>query len=247
MSIETTTPATSLGHFPEGQRWEFDQSVTQVFDDMLARSIPQYQTMRELVTDMAVPFVMPDTTILDLGCSRGEALEPFIRRFGAHNRYVGLDVSAPMLDAARERYASLIRAGMVEIREHDLRNGVPHTYPSVILSVLTLMFVPINHRQKIVRDAFQSLKVGGALILVEKVLGDGADIDGLLVDRYHRMKAENGYTSEEISRKALALEGVQVPVTAGWNEDLLRSAGFRAVDCFWRWCNFAGWIAIKTA
>jgi DUF1680 family protein len=30
-----------------------------------------------------------------------------------------------------------------------------------------------------------------------------------------------------------------------WNEDMLKTAGFRKVDCFWRYLNFAGWIAIK--
>jgi hypothetical protein len=32
---------------PKG-RWEFDESVTAAFDDMLARSIPQYKTMRAI-------------------------------------------------------------------------------------------------------------------------------------------------------------------------------------------------------
>ena len=50
---------------------------------------------------------------------------------------------------------------------------------------------------------------------------------------------------DDIDRKALSLEGVLVPVTAKWNEELLQMAGFRQVDCFWRWMNFAGWIAIK--
>mgnify|MGYP002682876247 CR=1 FL=1 len=49
----------------------------------------------------------------------------------------------------------------------------------------------------------------------------------------------------EIERKRLSLEGVQVPVTARWNEDMLRSAGFDKIECFWRWMNFAGWVAIK--
>lgn len=40
-------------------------------------------------------------------------------------------------------------------------------------------------------------------------------------------------------------EGVQVPVTASWNVDLLRSAGFRQIECYWRWCNFAAWVGVK--
>jgi len=38
---------------------------------------------------------------------------------------------------------------------------------------------------------------------------------------------------------------VLVPVTAEWNEGLLRQTGFQQVDCFWRWMNFAGWVGVK--
>ena len=80
---------------------------------------------------------------------------------------------------------------------------------------------------------------------MEKILGSSADIDATLVERYYDLKHSNGYTYDSIERKRLSLEGVLVPVTAEWNEDLLRSAGFEYVDCFWRWMNFAGWLAVK--
>jgi len=66
-----------------------------------------------------------------------------------------------------------------------------------------------------------------------------------MVDLYYRLKSANGYSQEEIQRKRMSLEGVLVPVTAAWNEELLRQAGFQQVDCFWRWMNFAGWVALK--
>ena len=62
---------------------------------------------------------------------------------------------------------------------------------------------------------------------------------------YRMKKSNSGYSIDEIDRKSASLEGVLVPVTAKWNEDMLREAGFKSVDCFWRWMNFAGWIAIK--
>ena len=39
---------TSVGHQP-GIKWEFDATVTDCFDDMLTRSIPQYDVMRDAV------------------------------------------------------------------------------------------------------------------------------------------------------------------------------------------------------
>ena len=230
---------------PKG-KWEFDAEVTDVFEEMLRRSIPQYDVMRQAVFNIASRYAKDKSAIVDLGCSRGDALAPLVERFGAHNRFVGVEVSQAMLKVARKRFHGYIDCGVVSIRDMDLRHAFPPERASVILSVLTLQFTPIEYRLKIVRDAFNALLPGGALILVEKVLGATADLDAALVDLYYSMKRDHGYSQEEIDRKRLSLEGVLVPVTAAWNEQLLRQSGFAEVDCFWRYLNFAGWIAVKS-
>lgn len=245
MSERAGTDRTSLGHVPDG-RWEFDDEVTRVFDDMLERSIPQLQTMRRTVYEAGRNYASRDEReppwLIDLGTSRGGAIAPFVEEgWGAF----GYEVSEPMRNAALRRFEGTPN---ITIVGDDLRTvntlGLGGR-ADLVLAVLTLVFIPINHRQRIIQMAYESLKDGGAMIVVEKVLGRGARIDKLMVDLYHDSKEAAGYTREEIDRKALALEGVQVPVTAAWNEELLRNAGFAEVDCFWRWCNFAGWIAVK--
>lgn len=228
-----------------GQKWEFDQGVTAVFENMLHRSIPQYGVMRKACFDMACRHVAPKTAIVDLGCSRGDALQPFVDKFGGYNRYVGVEVSDPMLEAARDRFRGYISCGVVDVRKLDLRTDYPKDLACVTLSVLTLQFVPIEYRQRILRDAYKNTAHGGCLILVEKVLGATAELDRAMVDLYYDLKHANGYGKDDIERKRLSLEGVLVPVTAAWNEELLKMAGFRQVDCFWRWMNFAGWVAVK--
>jgi len=245
LSDEHKASTDATDHVLPSDSWEFDREVTQVFDNMLSRSIPQYEVMRQTCFDMAANFVQPGTAIVDLGCSRGEAIAQLMDDFGEQNRFVGVEVSQPMLAACRERFKEFIQAGVVDIRELDLKTDYPEEMASVTLSVLTLQFAPIEYRQRIVRKIFKHTVDGGALILVEKILGSSAELDTLMVDCYYRMKAENGYTAEEIERKRLSLEGVLVPVTAHWNEELLFMAGFRQVDCFWRWMNFAAWIAVK--
>lgn len=235
----------SLGHMPSG-KWAFDEDVAKCFDDMLERSIPQYAEMRRLCTSLALKHVRASADVLDLGCSRGEALAPLVDAARDKVRkFFGVEVSEPMLQAARSRFSSE-EPGKVHILNVDLRKKeFPPCVPSVVLSVLTLQFVPIEHRQQLVQQVFDHLLPGGAFIVVEKVLGASAALDEALVDEYLALKARNGYSQEEIDRKRAALEGVLVPVTAKWNEELLAQAGFRQVDCFWRWSNFAGWIAVK--
>jgi tRNA (cmo5U34)-methyltransferase len=226
-------------------RWAFDGEVARVFDDMLARSVPQYEVMRRACFELACRYVRQGTAIVDLGCARGEALVPFLDRFGAQNRYVAVEVSRPMADAARQRFRGWIDCGIAEVRSLDLRHEYPPVRASVTLCVLTLQFTPIEYRQRLLRRVFETTVPGGALVLVEKVLGAAADLDTALTERYYALKRANGYSQEAIDRKRCALEGVLVPVTARWNEELLAGAGFRQVDCFWRWMNFAGWLALK--
>jgi tRNA (cmo5U34)-methyltransferase len=219
---------------------------------MLERSIPAYNVMRDLTTRLASSFVLPGTDVVDLGCSRGQAVEPLVRTFGASvSRYALADVSAPMLDAARQRFRDDVQTGLVQVSHCDLRYDYPIAVNpgsptvSVTLAVLTLQFTPIEYRHEIVQRIYDSTVVGGALMLVEKVLGEGSALHGRYDRLYLDYKRSQRYTDEQIARKKASLEGVLVSQTAHENERMLRTAGFRTVDAYYRWLNFAGWVAVR--
>ena len=220
-------------------KWEFDEEVTSCFDNMLERSIPGYSDMRDLVTRIGCRYAKYNTAIVDIGCSNGNAIAPFVRKYGGDFQYLLLDASEPMIEECKKRF------GYLDIRHYDITNGLPDIEASVILSILTLQFTPIEYRQKIVKSIYDHLLPGGAFVIVEKVLGNTEEIDSVLVDEYYQIKAENAYTKEQIAAKRKSLEGVLVPITAKWNEQMLHDAGFTKLDCFWRYLNFAGWVAIK--
>lgn len=248
---------------PEG-KWEFNEPVAAVFDNMLQNSIPSYDRMRDLTYRLGRQFVTPGSAIVDLGASLGRAIEPFAKEFGQYqwhhcphsdgpdtetgNHYSLYEIAPAM----RERLmtnellnsvnAKLEKESLVDVDTFRFSGQVDC---SLILSVLTLQFTPIEHRQHILEKVYDSLQKGGAFILIEKVLGDDNYLDRLLVDTYYQMKGDNGYSQESIATKRKSLEGVLVPVKAAWNEELLRKAGFDRVECFYRDLNFAGWIAIK--
>ena len=233
----------SLNHEPKTNKWQFDEEVTAIFEDMLERSIPDYYNMRELVHKLTKKYARPNTVILDLGCSTGGAIKKAISEL-PDNFFIGIEVSEPMRQKAKEIFKGIDR---VTILNHDLRNGLPKIGEkvSVILSVLTIQFTPIEYRLNIIKDVYKTLSNGGVFIFVEKVLGETAEIDNTLVELYYNLKGENGYTHEKIQKKRKSLEGVLVPVTSSWNIELLRKSGFQNIDCFWRNLNFAGYIAIK--
>lgn len=237
---------------PEG-KWEFDEEVTTVFENMLERSIPDYQKMRTSSCAVALPdlsrSVRPHVdAVLDIGCSTGLALD----RLDSYAQYngvkirqlVGTDVSDPMLEKAREDHCYDPR---YHFMKSDMRDHFPFGKESfdVVMCILTLQFTPIEHRLRIMDEIHRIIKPGGRLVLVEKVLGNSVDLDKDMIDIYYAHKRHMGYTEEQIERKRLSLEGVLVPITAKWNESLLETSNFKTYDCFWRWMNFAGWVAVK--
>jgi tRNA (cmo5U34)-methyltransferase len=168
-----------------------------------------------------------------------------MEEFGDTVHYVGCDVSRPMLEICRERFAAPLpggRHGRTRVRSAARVSGGPGL---VIFSVLTLQFTPIEYRRRIVEAAYEHLVDDGAFILVEKLVGRSARLDRMLDGIYLRFKAQNGYSQEEIARKKLSLEGVLVPLDAGQNRAMLLESGFRSVECFWRWMNFGAWVAVR--
>ncbi len=247
--MQTTTPprrTSSLRHrVAKGSQWTFDDSVASCYDDMLERSIPDYHMMRKAMSELAIRYLQPGTTMLDLGCSIGGATSAVLSCEVSDIHTICVDNSPSMLSEARNQLESYIASGAVEIVQMDLREQFPTAHASVTLAILTLQFIPVEYRKALLRRIYEHTLPGGALIIVEKILGETAGIDGHMVDAYHTLKAANGYSDHQIAEKRKALQGVQVPLTARMNEDLLRQAGFTQIDSFWRWMNFAGWIAVR--
>lgn len=244
--MPTSEPNEKRDDVVPGTHWEFNEEVTDAFDDMLRRSIPQYEVMRQSSFDVGCAFRTPSTDIVDLGCARGDAIVPFLDRYGATNRFQLLERSQPMLEAAKERFAGWISSGVVRVRDWDLREGLPPCSASLVLSILTLQFTPIEKRPKILGSVAHSLIGGGALVLVEKCIDASPVVDDLWRTLYHEHKhLRGGYSYEQIDRKAASLEGVLVPITMRANEQLLRGAGFQHVTTFWQWMSFVGWVAVR--
>ena len=236
---------------PEG-KWEFDEKVTDCFEDMLSRSIPQYDLMRESSANLVYDVIKSSKckketfNILDIGCSDGLMIEKLMSKFNGEGYYTGVDISEPMLQKAKYRFLDDIIDKKVKIKNCDLRTDYPSGHYDAITSILSIQFTPIEYRQHIIQNIYNSLSPSnGCFIMVEKVLGNTDNINKLFVKNYYDMKKQNGYTEEQIERKRLSLEGVLVPVTSDWNVDLLRQAGFKQIDVFWKWMNFVGYIAFK--
>jgi tRNA (cmo5U34)-methyltransferase len=111
--------------------------------------------------------------------------------------------------------------------------------------VLTLQFVSPDARLALLTRIRDGLLSGSALILIEKIVIDDRALNDCFVELYLAFKRRNGYSESEIARKRAALEQVLVPGRPDENLALLQAAGFTRTAEFFRWYNFAGWIACK--
>ncbi len=246
---DTATPRDQIFAEPAKRIADFDfgEKTAAVFDDMLGRSVPFYGEMQRMIGELASDYAAEGTSIYDLGCSTATTILQIAENIPRERniRYVGVDSSPEMLEIARQK---LLESGFdrpFELECADLNSGVRIDNASVVLLVLTLQFIRPLYRQRLIRSIHEGLTENGALILVEKVLGENSEFNRLFIHHYYEMKRENGYSDLEIAQKREALENILVPYRLEENKELLREQGFRHVDVFFKWYNFCAIIATK--
>jgi len=223
----------------------FNEQVAGVFDDMVSRSVPQYGEIQRMLAELAAYFATEGSNIYDLGCSTGTTLALVHGALPVKANLIGVDNSAEMLEKCRSKLETLGLADAVDLRKADLDHGVDIRDASVVLLVLTLMFVRPLYREKLMRSICAGVRENGCLLLVEKVLGDTSLFNRLFIERYYAYKRRRGYSELEIAQKREALENVLIPYRLSENRDLLLGAGFREVEVFFKWYNFVGIVAVK--
>jgi tRNA (cmo5U34)-methyltransferase len=224
----------------------FTKEVAAVFDDMVSRSVPYYDEMQRMTAELAGDFARDDTNVYDIGCSTGTTMALIDRRVpNTKISLVGVDNSEEMLKKAE---AKLTEAGLThpwELKCADIHNKLPVENASVVAMLLTLQFARPLYREKIVRRIAEGVNKDGCLLLVEKITSEDTTFNRLFIEHYYDFKRRNGYSEMEISKKREALENVLIPYRTEENIALLKSAGFRQAETFFRWYNFCGVVAIK--
>jgi tRNA (cmo5U34)-methyltransferase len=260
-------------HAPEG--FAFDRNVCAVFDDMVARSVPQYQATQQLIAELALQYLSPaelaapagaaptrpaphaalleaesstaPASIVDLGCSTGNSLSALLARTTHPLSYVGVDSSEEMLALCRNKAQGFSPEHHVNLVRADVTQlkRLPAPRPRVALMVLVLQFIRPFERPRVVRMVHRSLEPGGCLILLEKTLEEHAELNGTFIALHHAHKRAAGYSELEIAKKREALENRLIPCFPRENLALLKEAGFRHVTTFFQWLNFQGYLAVK--
>ena len=225
--------------------FQFSPQVAEVFDDMLYRSVPFYQETIAMAASLLDSFVSPGDVVYDLGCSTGATMIELARRLAHRDlRFVGVDSSAAMVAKASLKAEVYSKTKQLRFIEADILN-CPLDAPAAIILHYTLQFIRPLQRPDFIHRLHEALKPGGILLICEKTISHTPAFNRAFIGYYLDFKRRQGYSEIEIAKKREALENVLIPFSAAENVALFREAGFSAVEQFFQWFNFSGFIARK--
>jgi SAM-dependent methyltransferase len=160
-------------------------------------------------------------TALDLGCGDGRLAALLLEARPAIERIVAVDVSPPMLAAARQRFADDPR---VDVREWDLRHTItPLGEFDVVVSGFAIHHVDDARKQALFAEVARQLRPGGVFANLEVVASPTPELHAAF--------------RVAIGRAQDDPEDRLAPVEA--QLEWMRAAHLEQVDCLWKWRGFA--------
>ena len=169
--------------------------------------------------------------ILDLGTGDGRLLA-LLEADRPAMLGIGLDFSALMLDAARERFAADER---IELVEHDLTEPLPAALGRFDAVVSSMAIHHLEHERKrsLYAEIFDLLEPGGTFANFEHVASPS-----------HRLHlAFYAAIDEPLEHEDPSDRLLDVESQLAW----LREIGFIDVDCYWKWLEMALLVGVRPA
>lgn len=225
--------------------FKFGATVANAFDDMVERSVPFYNEIQRMIIELAAEHALPNTNVVDLGCSTGTTMIGLNPHVNENIKFIGLDDSAEMLKKCDVKLKEANFTREYELITGDLHEDVKIENASVVILCLTLQFLRPIYRERLLKKIYDGLVPGGVLIISEKILAEDSMFNRNFIKYYYDYKRRNQYSEMEISQKREALENVLIPYKLSENFKMLREAGFPLIETFFKWYNFSGFIAVK--
>jgi tRNA (cmo5U34)-methyltransferase len=227
---------------PIEKSFEFDEAVASVFDDMLSRSVPYYDTVRQIVISLILASQKDGMSVVDLGSSTAKFLLELHSKMSRDMKLKGIDNSQPMIDRAHQKcqaFGADIELVLGDMLEYDFN------HEDVVVANYTLQFIRPMQRTKLIQSIYDGLQDDGMFIFSEKVVFDHKHLDKQMIDIYYEYKKTQGYSEYEIAQKREALENVLIPFTIRENIQMCKEAGFTQIDTIFQWANFVTFVARK--
>ena len=205
-----------------GLPFSFNQEVTEVFEDMIDRSVPGYKTSLNIIRYLSKKYYQENTNCYDIGCSLGASSAAILD--GANSpKVIAVDNSEAMISECRRRFESQIDSKFIEFKAEDIMETKLENASAVVINYV-IQFLDILQRDELIKRIHNSLVPGGILILSEKIHFTNQLETNRFYKTHHKFKSMNGYSDMEIAGKRDSLEGVLITET---EKDHIK----RAIDC----------------
>ncbi len=190
--------------------------------EYLSREIPHRATAEEMLLAALPPRV---ERFLDLGTGDGRMVE-LVRTRHPGAGAIGIDASEPMLARAADRFAG---EPLVELHPHELAMPLPVEGPfDAVVSGLAIHHLEDERKRELFGEIRALLAPGGVFANLDLVSSASPQL-------HERFRREIGREEDDPSDRL-----------AGLSEQLswLHDAGFREVDCHFKWLELALLVAL---
>lgn len=203
------------------------------------RLVPGFADLQRMATILLAERAPQHARVLVAGAGGGLELKVFAERQPSW-QFDGVDPSAEMLKLAEATLASLIS----RVRLHKGYIEVAPEGPfDAAACLLTLHFVPMEERARMIREIRRRLKPGAPLVVAHLSFPQSEVERELWLSRYVSFAISSGVDPERAANARKAIDA-QLPILAPeQDEAILRDNGFTNVSLFYVGFAFRGWIA----
>ena len=223
--------------------FQFDDDVVKVFDDMVRRSVPGYDSMIQMIGLVARMYGQNNTNYYDLGSSTGAImLSLALNNKNKNNQFIAIDNSEEMTRQCKKNLSDKVDNLHViceDINQASIKNA------SIVVLNLTLQFIDVKLRSSLIKKIYEGLNPGGILIISEKVHFDDELTQNHITKLHLDFKRENGYSELEIANKRQAIENVLITESKEDHLKRLLDCGFMETSCFFQCLNFVSFLSVK--
>jgi ubiquinone/menaquinone biosynthesis C-methylase UbiE len=214
--------------------------------------IPRRREQLQLLAEF-IPSPRDTTlTVLDLGAGFGAVTEEILTHY-PNASITCIDGSAEMLRIAHERlakYGARVRLRQADLASAAWRDAVGDSFEAVV-SALAIHHLSDERKRALYREVYELLRPGGIFINNDIVATPPAlkaqfeELALLAIQEQERLKRGKVRPLEEIGaemRAQLQAAGPQHHsqiATLGDQLEWLREAGFKSVDCYWKYLELS--------
>lgn len=212
-------------------RLKFDEYARQ-YDAQRKKFIPCFDDFYAIAASLAESG-KNSPEILDLGAGTG-LLSAYMLDKYPRARLTLTDLSEKMLDVARERFRGKQDISYV-VADHS-KLAFAQKF-DLIVSSLSIHHLNDEEKEQLYRNMFLCLKEPGVFINADQVLGPTPFLESLYKNDWAAKIERSGLTEEEVSA---GYERAKLDKMSTLADQLkwLREAGFKDVDCVYKYYNF---------